>query len=263
MLSIVIPTYNEEEYLPLLLRSIEAQTFKDYEVVVSDNHSKDKTRELAGEYGARIVDGGMPSAGRNNGAAAAKGDILLFLDADVILPDPWFLQMTVAEFEKRALGAATMKIAPMSDKMVDKAFHDAFNYFMWMTQATVPHAPGFCIFARKTVHDKIGGFDEEIKLAEDHDYVHRAAKVAKFGLLKTYKIPVSVRRFERDGRAKTGAKMLLAELYLRTRGNIKTDIFNYTFGHDKESKAKAGRRKTLTSAKEFAQKFKLWLKKNS
>lgn len=238
MLTIVIPTYNEEEYLPFLLRSIQGQTYKDYEVVVADAQSKDKTREIAVSFGARVVEGGPVAVGRNNGAAAAKGDILLFLDADVVLPDPWFLQMTTAEFEKRTLGAATCKIDPMSDKRIDKVFHEVFNYFMAVTQETMPHAPGFCIFARKAVHDKIGGFDATIKLAEDHDYVLRAGKKAKFGLLKTYKIPVSVRRFDRDGRMNIAVKYLLCELYMRTRGNVRTDIFNYTFGHEKKAKKK-------------------------
>ena len=96
----------------------------------------------------------------------AKGENILFLDADVVLPDPWFLQMTVAEFEKRAFGAATCKVDPKSDKKIDKVFHEVFNYFMHVTQETMPHAPGFCIFVRKAVHDKVKGFDREIKLAE-------------------------------------------------------------------------------------------------
>ncbi len=244
MLSIIIPTYNEENYLPFLLRSVQAQTFKDYEIIVADAHSTDKTVEIAREFGARVIEGGLPAAGRNKGAAAAAGDILLFLDSDVILPDPWFLQMTTAEFQKRRLGAATCRIKPLSRKPVDKVFHAAFNYFMWVTQATTPHAPGFCIFVRRDVHEAIGGFDEQIKLAEDHDYVTRAAKVAKFGLLKTYKIPVSVRRFDRDGRLNIAMKYLLSELYLRTRGNIKSDIFNYTWGYPK-NKAKAEKKGVL------------------
>lgn len=239
MLSIVIPTYNEEEYLPFLLRSIQGQTYKDYEIIVADASSTDKTREIAASFGARVVEGGKVAVGRNAGAAAAKGENLLFLDADVVLPDPWFLQMTVAEFEKRTFGAATCKIDPLSAKKIDKIFHEVFNYFMFVTQDTLPHAPGFCIFARKAIHDKIGGFDPEIKLAEDHDYVNRVGKVAKFGLLKTYKIPVSVRRFDRDGRLNIAVKYLLCELYMRTRGNVKTDIFNYTFGHNKKNKKKA------------------------
>jgi len=243
MLSIIIPTYNEEEYLPFLLRSISAQTFRDFEVIVADNHSTDKTREIGAAAGARVVDGGMPAGGRNRGAEAAKGDILLFFDADVVLPDPWFLQMTVGEFEKRRLGVASCRVQPLSKKPVDKVFNVAFNYFMWVTQATTPHAPGFCIFARKSVHEAIKGFDEEIKFAEDHDYVNRASKVAKFGILKTYKIPVSVRRFERDGRLNVAMKYLLSEVYLRTKGNIKSDIFNYTFGYPK-NKTKSARPKT-------------------
>lgn len=238
MLSIVIPTYNEAEYLPYLLRSIRAQTYKDYEIIVADAKSTDKTREIAASFGAWVIDGGMPAAGRNAGAAAAKAENILFLDADVILPDPWFLQMTVAEFEKRALGAATCKVDPLSDKKIDKVFHEVFNYFMHVTQESVPHAPGFCIFAQKKVHAAISGFDEEIKLAEDMDYVGRAGKVATFGVLKTYRIPVSVRRFDRDGRLNIAVKYLLCELYLRTKGKVKTDIFNYTFGHGEKKKRK-------------------------
>lgn len=235
-LSIVIPTYNEEKYLPFLLRSIQAQSFKDYEVIVADNKSTDSTPQIAEQFGAKVTAGGNPAGGRNRGAEAATGEIILFLDADVILPDPWFLQATTAEFQKRKLGAATCKVDPLSAKKIDKLFHEVFNYFMWVTAETTPHAPGFCIFVRADVHRKIGGFDEEIKLAEDHDYVVRAGKVAKFALLKTYKIPVSVRRFDRDGRFNIAMKYVLCELYMRTKGNVKTDIFNYTWGHDKKRK---------------------------
>ena len=237
MLSIIIPAYNEEEYLPFLLRSIQGQTYKDYEVIVADAASTDTTREVAASFGARVVAGGKVAVGRNNGAAVAKGENLLFLDADVVLPDPWFLQITIAEFEKRGLGAAACKIDPLSDKKIDKVFHEVFNYFMLVTQATVPHAPGSCIFVKKSVHEKLHGFDPEITLAEDHDYVNRAGKIAKFGVLKTSKIPVSVRRFDRDGRLNIMIKYLLCELHLRTRGKVTSDIFKYTFGYDKKPTA--------------------------
>ena len=81
--SVVIPTFNEEKYLPLLLKDLESQTFKDFEVIVSDANSTDSTRSIAKNYGATVCDGGLPSVGRNNGAKIAKGDILIFLDADV------------------------------------------------------------------------------------------------------------------------------------------------------------------------------------
>lgn len=234
MLSIIIPTRNEEEYLPYLLRSIKAQTLAEYEIIVADAASTDRTREIAVEYGARVVEGGLPAKGRNLGAAAAQGEILLFLDADVILPDPWFVQKTVAEFERRKFGVATCRIKALSNKRIDKFFHTFFNYYMWVMRAALPHAPGFCIFARRDVHEAIGGFDETVTLAEDHDYVQRGSEVGKYGILKTYKIPVSVRRFERDGRFSTVAKYVLCELHMMTRGSVRHDKFNYTFGYPKK-----------------------------
>jgi glycosyltransferase involved in cell wall biosynthesis len=54
-ISIVIPTYNEEKYLPRLLKQIKQQDFTDYEIIVADNNSKDKTRSIAKRFGARIT----------------------------------------------------------------------------------------------------------------------------------------------------------------------------------------------------------------
>ena len=89
ILSIIIPTYNEEEYLPVLLDSIKEQNFKDYEIIVADANSEDKTREIAEEYGCTVIEGGMPAVGRNNGAKIAKGEYLLFLDSDLKLTDEY------------------------------------------------------------------------------------------------------------------------------------------------------------------------------
>ena len=122
MLSIVIPTMNEEEVLPKLLASIKSQDFDDYEIIISDNFSKDRTREIAESYGARVVDGGMPGPGRNRGAEAAKGDKLLFLDADVIMPHEKFLSNIVlhlSSFQKMiaCYFQAINRASPMSQKL--------------------------------------------------------------------------------------------------------------------------------------------------
>lgn len=231
MLSIIIPTYNEEDYLPALLASIRSQQFVDYEIVVADAHSKDRTREIAASFGARVVDGGMPGPGRNLGAAAAKGDMLLFLDADVILPNDEWLGGKVRQFRRRGLDAGTCLIKPMSAKTIDRFSHGVYNMHMLAMQFVHEHAPGFCLFSTKRLHDRIGGFDETVKLAEDHDYVRRASEFGKFRVLLGPRIRVSVRRFERDGRLNIFAKYLMVELYNFAKGPIKTDSFNYTFGH--------------------------------
>lgn len=90
MLSIVIPAKNEEIYLPKLLKSIKKQNFCDYEIIVADADSIDRTKEIAQKYRAKVVKGGMPGRGRNAGAKVAKGEVLLFLDADVLLPQIFF-----------------------------------------------------------------------------------------------------------------------------------------------------------------------------
>lgn len=236
MLSIIIPTLNEEENLPELLKSIKMQTGADYEIIVVDAHSEDGTRKLAESYGATVVDGGLPARARNLGAAAAKGDILAFFDADVVLPAPDFLEKTVAEFTEQKLGAATCAVLPMSEKFADKVFHKIYNFYTKIIRRFSPHAPGFCIFCRKDIHDAISGFDEEIKLAEDHDYVSRAGKITRFNILKSHPILVSVRRFDRDGRFNIALRYLAAELYIQTKGPIKTDIFKYRFGYKKQKR---------------------------
>ena len=105
MLSVIIPTFNEEKYLPKLLESIKKQTYKDYEIIVADATSKDRTRQMAKKYNCRVIKGGMPAIGRNNGAKIAKGDILLFLDADSIIEKD-FISNALIYMKKRKLDVA-------------------------------------------------------------------------------------------------------------------------------------------------------------
>ena len=121
ILSIIIPTYNEEEYLPNLLESIEKQSFTDYEIIIADANSTDRTREIAEEHGCTIVEGGLPGVGRNNGAKVAKGEYLLFLDSDLELTDD-YLRNVLYEFRMEKLGIAITQMHPLSSKIEDKLF---------------------------------------------------------------------------------------------------------------------------------------------
>jgi glycosyltransferase involved in cell wall biosynthesis len=235
MLTIVIITLNEEENLPRLLRSIKKQTVPPCEVVVSDAGSTDRTREIAKEFGAKIVEGGLPSVGRNRGAEAASGEIILFLDADVELLDERFLETALNEIQARNLDVATCDVDPMSNAKIDKVLHKAYNVYVRLCGSFLAHAPGFCLFARKKTHEKIKGFDEHVIFAEDHDYVRRAVRAKqKFGFVKAA-IQVSTRRLERDGRANIFIKYVLGELHLVFLGPVRHEKFNYTFGHKKNS----------------------------
>lgn len=236
MLSIIIPTLNEEKYLPVLLNSIKAQSFTDYEVIVADAGSKDKTIEIAKEYGCKVVKGGLLPAGRNRGAEVAKGDILLFLDADIFLP-PSCLKNATDEFKKRNLGVAGFPLSPLAGKKIDKfVFTIFFNKWAELTQKISPHAAS-AIMSQKKVHDAIGGFDEEIVFIEDYSYTRDAAKIAKYGFIKE-PFYTSVRRYEKDGRLRTYLKYFLGELHVVFIGPIKSDIFKYKFGHYEDNKDK-------------------------
>lgn len=229
MLSIIIPTFNEEGYLPILLGSLKKQTFKDFEVIVADNNSSDRTRIIAKKFGAKVVKGGMPAVGRNNGAKGAKGDWLLFLDADVVLPFD-FLDKAMREIKNKNLSVASCLVTPLSDKKIDKFLHGVANLSFKVSERFSPHAPGFCIFIKTKVHKLLNGFDERLKLREDHDYVRRGSCLGKFGLLKLIRISVSVRRLEKDGRFNILFKYILVELHSLFLGPIYSDVFNYKFG---------------------------------
>jgi glycosyltransferase involved in cell wall biosynthesis len=154
--SIIIPTYNEEEYLPILLDSIKEQDFDDYEIIVADANSTDKTREIAKDYGCIVVDGGLPAVGRNSGARVDKGDLLLFLDSDLQLTDE-YLRNVIYEFRVEKLGIAITQMKPMSNKVEDKLFHDFANYFMISVENIKPHGAGcYGIIAKRSLHEECG-----------------------------------------------------------------------------------------------------------
>ncbi|MDP2820934.1 MAG: glycosyltransferase [bacterium] len=231
LLSIVVPTLNEELYLPYLLASLSKQTFKNLEVIVADAGSKDKTREIAQKWGAKIVNGGRPAKGRNNGAKEARGDSILFLDSDVVLPD-FFIEKLLYLYRKRNFNVASCFIDPISDKKIDEAIFGLKNIYYTGMQVVKPQAPGLCIFIEKHLHLKINGFDETIEMNEDWDYINRAGKFGKFDFLRELKIFESTRRFERDGYTKVLMQKILAGTYINLFGNIKRDnsLFSYCFG---------------------------------
>lgn len=209
---------------------------------MADAGSRDWTRKIAYNFGAKIVEGGMPGPGRNAGAKIAKGNLFLFLDADVVLKDDNFLHECLAEFYRRKLDLATCSIAPMSERAIDKVFHGIYNVYMRAALPLAPHAPGFCILAKRSVFEKVSGFDEAVVFAEDNDFVNRSVKSgAKFRVLNTKKIFVSVRRFDRDGRWNIAKRYLLAEAHHILHGSVRREIFPYEFGKYDEMPLKRNR----------------------
>jgi glycosyltransferase involved in cell wall biosynthesis len=163
MISIIIPTLNEEDYLGKLLKSIKDQPDFDYEIIVADAGSIDKTLDIAKEFGCKIIPGGLPAKGRNEGAKIAQGNVLFFVDADVVLPDKFF-EKSLAEFKKRNLDMASYCITPPQKLFSSLALNLSYNYMIICLTDSSPCATG--ILMKKDLFIKTGGFDRKIKLSE-------------------------------------------------------------------------------------------------
>jgi glycosyltransferase involved in cell wall biosynthesis len=231
MLSIIIPTLNEEKYLPKLLQDIKRQDFSDYEIIISDGNSNDKTKEIAlGERCLFIVDENRsPARQRNNGAAAAKGDVFLFLDADTRLSNN-LLVKTYTEFKRRNLSVAGFYLNFNSKKFIYRLFEFFYHGTCWLGQYFFPASVGAGIVVSKIKHDQIKGFDESIFIGEDYDYINRLSKIGLYRMIKSGFLYFSVRRLEKEGVAKVLWKWFKGGIYFLVKGPIRKKIVNYEFG---------------------------------
>lgn len=232
MISIIIPVWNEEKYLPKLLDCIKKQKYENYEIIVADADSTDKTKQIAREHGCKIVKGGSPAVGRNNGAKIAKGEILAFFDADVQFSQD-FLRNVIDEFKHRKLDVAGCLIKPLSNGMIYRIFFVIYNFIIFLIQFFYPNAAGCSIFCKKSLYKKVKGFDETIKLGEDLDYVNRCSKHGKFRIIKSEKVSLSMRRFDHEGKLKVAFRHIASALYRIVFGQIRNDIFKYNLNYKK------------------------------
>lgn len=258
--SIIIPTFNEEKYLPLLLEDLSEQTLCPTEIIVADADSTDATTQIAKKAGARVVEGGLPGVGRNVGAATAASDVLIFFDADVRLPSKHYLKDTLREFEQRNLDVATCDVHPAEDTPINQLMHQTYNAYTRLTERFLPHAPGFCIFVKRLIHEQIDGFDESVLFAEDMDYVQRAAHHGSFGVLRASPIITSTRRLTKDGRLKTIARFIACELHMTTLGSVKHDFFKYRFGYKDGEDKQSPLERILKSPKKLSEQIESFFK---
>lgn len=228
-LSIIIPTLNEADYIGHLLYSLSRQTFKKFEVILSDGHSNDDTIKVAKSFSKHLPRFTIvtsvrkcPSVQRNNGVKKAQYKRILFLDADTILP-PDFLEKSLNEIEKRQLDCAHPTTFPLTKRLYDQYLYMLTNWGVTLTQKFFPLAGGWAIFSTQTLHKKIKGFDEGLtKIYDDVDYVARIVKASgKFGIITESSPYISVRRLDKEGRAGLLKNMLTQSLYMGLFGKYK------------------------------------------
>lgn len=180
--SVVVPAYNEEKLIVSTLRSIieAAVAFEqracEWELIVCDNNSTDRTSELARAEGAKVVFEPINQIGRarNCGAAAASGDWLIFVDADSQPSRELFADVVnTMRSGKYLAGGSTVKLE--GDYRVGKAITGFWNSI----SRTGTWLAGSFIFCQRSVFEEIGGFDEKLYASEELDLTIRLKRVAR------------------------------------------------------------------------------------
>ena len=174
-LTIVIPTYNEEKYIAQTLYAIASQsgTYK-VKIIIADAKSTDNTRLVAStnafELGLNleIIDGGLPSVGRNAGAKLATTPYILFLDADVTFSHRQVIVQAVDELA--FMDYQMIGTTPVYKGEFDIRASIMFGlnkYVTWFLSKTEPFAIGGFTMVNRQVFNSLGGYDEKAKQSED------------------------------------------------------------------------------------------------
>lgn len=223
--SIIIPTLNEEENLGVCLRSLLHQTYKNFEVIIVDGGSKDRTREIAELYGARIikVEKTRPhdvSIAKNKGVEIAEGDTLLFLDADMVL-EPNCLEVLNDYFETPSIVGIACKILPFQGNGVERAMYEINNILARFANRIGLHELSYfsCHSYRRDSVMKVGGFREDLNACEDLDLSLRVRRFGKYIVTPKITIWTSPRRLRKWSYRKYLQRYLkyLAQYYFSNR----------------------------------------------
>jgi glycosyltransferase involved in cell wall biosynthesis len=191
-LSFVIPAWNEEVLIGDTIASIQqsAKQF-EYEIIVADDASDDRTSEIAKKLGARVVSCNNRQIGptRNDGAAVATGDILIFVDADTLVSEE-VVRQTVEAIENGAVAGGSFPAFEGNTPLLAKVLTATLRILFRVLRV----AAGAYMFCTLESFKKTGGFDPKFFAAEE---VHLSNKLHKFGKYKTIKsrVVTSGRKF--------------------------------------------------------------------
>lgn len=201
LISVVVAAYNEEEYLPRCLTAVTSQNFpkEEYEIVVVDNNSTDKTAEIAKSFGARVIkeekQGNTYAISR--GMNEARGEIIANTDADTVVAPDWLNRIKEIFNDPKvvaATGTANMDTGNRFFNWLSGDFYEGFLKFNFLLGKT--HITGFNMVVRKSAFEKIGGINEKFTMSSDVDLGLRMGKVGKVVLSSKLKATTSVRRWE-------------------------------------------------------------------
>jgi len=180
-ISVIIPTYNREDFLKKAIDSVLAQTYKDFELIIIDDGSTDKTKQLVDSYeqGIRYVyqDNKGPSGARNKGIRESNAEFIVFLDSD-----DWFdkeklgCQFRAMQEKPDYLISHTEEIWYQSGNLLNhKNKHKKFGGLIFDKCLSICSVGMSTVMIKKEFFDKVGVFDEHMPCCEDYDLWLRAS----------------------------------------------------------------------------------------
>jgi glycosyltransferase involved in cell wall biosynthesis len=231
--SVIIPTLNEEAYIGALLESLKLQTYKSFEVLVVDCGSTDNTRTIVKrfKFTTLLKEKGPVGNQRNKGGVKAKGDILFFLDADVVC-NKQFIEKCVERMTKRKIDIAVPFYIPTPGGFIINVFYGFFNVLFFIFQKYSPSGAGSCIIVRKSVFTNAGGFKQYYQF-DDIEFIRRASLFGTFSVLPV-SINVSDRRFREENNAMLIAKYFILGVLFFFNAFGAANYVSYAFGRHKK-----------------------------
>lgn len=213
VISIIIPTLREEQFLERTLKNLKSLVLS-HEIIITDGGSTDATLDIARRYTDKIVVWGESrrqtfGEAKNAGAAVATGEFLVFIDADVLIPESqkFFEEILTTFNANKKLVALTVPLKPLLENksIVDKAFSAPLNWF-YIISNNIFHSgnsSGEFQMVRGEAFKKIGGFGEHLAAGEDNELFRQLATLGR--TMSYWKLCVrhSLRRAHKLGWFKT------------------------------------------------------------
>jgi glycosyltransferase involved in cell wall biosynthesis len=199
MISIIIPAHNEQNYLLATLEALKRQNYPCYEVIVVANGCSDDTANVADGMCDRLLVLSQKSLGvaRNLGARMAKGELLVFLDADTV-PEPLALRVIAEQFT-RSYSAGTIKGRPDSMALRYRLTYAIKNFFHRYSLHRGSSGV-ICCWKEQFLH--IGGFDEGLEVRENSELIWRLKRFGSYKYIGDVSAVTSMRRYEQRGFAR-------------------------------------------------------------